>query len=187
MVELDEFVKLPEWADLLHVLKQERKAHFRQILAAHASACCQPQHQPSMVASLRAAGLDETVMIENQHVATITLKAVHAGQPNDALPPLTVTSNPQPTLFEAQEEACQVTLAYLLSIGPEQFRMVLAALAHGERSAVCLREAGRKVAMAAGPPAPGPGGSGCRGCPRLRLHRRHMEPGLARCRLTQTR
>ena len=35
MVELEELVKLKEWTDLLHVLSQEQKASFRQILAAH--------------------------------------------------------------------------------------------------------------------------------------------------------
>ena len=37
MAELEELVKLKEWNDLLHVLSQEQKASYRQILAAHTS------------------------------------------------------------------------------------------------------------------------------------------------------
>ena len=144
MVELEELVKLKEWNDLLHVLSQEQKASYRQILAAHTSVCCSPQHQPRMIQSLKDAGLDNPVAFEDKHMVTISLKAVHLGQANDSLPPLIVTSSPQPTVRDAQEQACQVTLAFLLSVGADQIRLHPSALAHGGRSQslCCSRSTG---------------------------------------------
>ena len=71
MAELKELVNLKEWTDLLNVLSQEQKASYRQILAAHTSVCCSPQHEPRMIASLKDAGLDNPVVFEDKHVATI--------------------------------------------------------------------------------------------------------------------
>ena len=108
-----------------------------------------------MIQSLKDAGLDNPVAFEDKHMVTISLKAVHLGQANDSLPPLIVTSSPQPTVRDAQEQACQVTLAFLLSVGADQIRLHPSALAHGVQSVAWLREAGHKVCVAAGPSAPG--------------------------------
>ena len=92
---------------------------------------------------------------EDKHVVTISLKAMHLGQANDNLSPLIVTSSPQATVRDAQEQQCQVTLAFLLSVGADQIRLPPSALAHGVQSVALLKEAGHKVFVAAGPPAPG--------------------------------
>ena len=155
MAELEELVKLKEWNDLLHVLSQEKKASYRQILAAHTSDCCSPQHEPRMIPSLKDVGLDSPVAFEDKHVVTISLKAMHLGQANDNLSPLIVTSSPQLTVRLAQEQTCQVTLAFLLSVGVDQIRLHPSALANGVESVALLKEAGHKVCVAAGPPAPG--------------------------------
>ena len=65
MAELEELVKLKEWNDVLHVLSQEQKASYRQILAARTSDCCSPQHEPRMIPSLKDVGLDSPVAFED--------------------------------------------------------------------------------------------------------------------------
>ena len=112
MAELEELVKLKEWNDLLHVLSQEKKASYRQILAAHTSDCCSPQHEPRMIPSLKDVGLDSPVAFEDKHVVTISLKAMHLGQANDNLSPLIVTSSPQLTVRDAQEQTCAAADEY---------------------------------------------------------------------------
>ena len=155
MTEFEELAKLKEWTGLLRVLQTVKKASYRQILAVHTSECCTRDHEPRMTRSLKAAGLDNSVVLETMYIVTLSLKAVHLGQANDSLPPLIVTSSPQPTVRDAQEQACQVTLAFLLSVGADQIRLHPSALAHGVQSVAWLREAGHKVFVAAGPPAPG--------------------------------
>ena len=66
MTEFEELAKLKEWEGLLDTLLRERKARFRQILAAHTSACCSPDHQPQMVSSLKGAGLDDPLVLEEK-------------------------------------------------------------------------------------------------------------------------
>ena len=108
-----------------------------------------------MTRSLKAAGLDNSVELETMYMVTISLKAVHLGQANDSLPPLILKSSPQPTEIAAQEEVCQVALAFLLSVGPNQVLLHPHSLTEGERSVALLREAGLKVNAAAGQPASG--------------------------------
>ena len=107
-----------------------------------------------MIPSLNDVGLDSPVAFEDKHVVTISLKARHLGQANDNLSPLIVTSSPQLTVRLAQEQTCQVTLAFLLSVGVDQIRLHPSALANGVESVALLKEAGHKVCVAAGPPAP---------------------------------
>jgi len=156
MVELQRLSELKEWDALLDTLDQERKADFRQILAVQTSQCCALQHQPRMVPSLKDTGLDNRVVIDqNTGAVILSLEAVHDGQKNDALPPVSVVIQGEPTFIEAQEKACKVTLAFLLSAGADQIQLHPNSLAHGQCSVALLREAGHKVSQAAGPPASG--------------------------------
>ena len=154
MIELEELAKLNEWTDLLQTLSKVRRGTYRQILAVHTSECCARDHEPRMTRSLKAAGLDNSVVLETMYIVTLSLKAVHLGQANDSLPPLILKSSPQPTEIAAQEEVCQFALAFLLSVGPNQVLLHPQSLTEGERSVALLREAGLKVHAAAGRPAP---------------------------------
>ena len=151
MVELGELVKLKEWDNLQEVLSEEQKVNYRQMLVAHTSGGHTPLHEPRMTGSWSGAGLENPVV----YVVTVSLKAMHEGQANESLPPLTVTSDPQLSVHEAQEQACKVALGFLLSVGADQTRLVPSTLRRGLQSVALLREAGRKVSRAAGSPPPG--------------------------------
>ena len=159
MTEFEELAKLKEWEGLLDTLRRERKASFRQILAAHASACCSPDHQPQMVSSLKVAGLDDPLVLEEKtgptYSASMSLDPIHQGLVHDSLRPVSVASSPQPKFEKAQEQAGLFALAFLLSVGTDQVRLHPNSLANGVRSVAALREAGHKVSHAAGPPASG--------------------------------
>ena len=155
MAECLEFALLWEWHVLLDTLDKEKRVTYRQILAVHTSTCCSPGHLPRMVPSLKDAGLDSPWEAAGVgHVVLITLDAVHEGQKNESLKPVTFEAR-EPTALEAQEQVCKTALAYFLSIGADQVRLHPNTLKHGQSSVTVLRAAGHKVSEAAGPPATG--------------------------------
>ena len=153
--ELDQLRQLEEWAVLMDTMDKERRATFRQMLAVHTSKCCAPQHESRMLESLKDTGLDNVMQHGFANTAILSLEAVHEGQTNKTVRPLTVLIRDEPTWEMAQEKACKIALAFLLSVGGEQVRLHPNSLARGQLSVTTLRAAGQIVSRAAGPPAPG--------------------------------
>ncbi len=148
--EMQVMMALAEWPELLRVAAEDKATSWRHLLAIHTSTSCMPQHNGGIVPSLKAIGLDTNLAPPPtglgggapDYQVRVVLPALF--EKNPVLPhpePYWCVSKTHGAMVDAQEEVCQLTLAFMLGIAPNLVRLHPNAWKRGDNSIARLQTA----------------------------------------------